>query len=130
MSGQLHALAPQGNVPRYPLDKRLGGAQSQSACRGEEKISCQCRESKSDRSARPEKCPVTTKRYSRDFVCKHRLGSTELGYQTQGAAVVAGGKALFSSQESELLYDWLFTANHFVLATSPLRLTTGNSIFN
>jgi hypothetical protein len=26
--------------------------------------------------------------------------------------------------ESELLYDWRFTANHFVLATSPLRLTT------
>jgi hypothetical protein len=30
--------------------------------------------------------------------------------------------------ESELLYDWRFTANQFVLATSPLRLTT--SIFS
>jgi hypothetical protein len=29
----------------------------------------------------------------------------------------------------ELLYDWRFTANQFVLATSPLRLTTNNSIF-
>jgi hypothetical protein len=30
--------------------------------------------------------------------------------------------------ESELgfLYYWRFTANQFVLATSPLRLTTGN----
>jgi hypothetical protein len=26
----------------------------------------------------------------------------------------------------ELLYDWRFTANQFVLATSPLRLTTIN----
>jgi hypothetical protein len=25
---------------------------------------------------------------------------------------------------SDLLYDWLFTANQFVLAPSPLRLTT------
>jgi hypothetical protein len=31
--------------------------------------------------------------------------------------------------ESELLYDWLFTANQFVLARSPLRLTTSNFIF-
>jgi hypothetical protein len=26
--------------------------------------------------------------------------------------------------EAELLYDWRFTANQFVLAQSPLRLTT------
>jgi hypothetical protein len=31
--------------------------------------------------------------------------------------------------ESELLYDWPFTANQFVLATSPLRITTSNCIF-
>jgi hypothetical protein len=31
--------------------------------------------------------------------------------------------------ESELLYDWRCIANHFVLATSPLRLTTSNFIF-
>jgi hypothetical protein len=31
--------------------------------------------------------------------------------------------------ESELLYDWRFTANQFVLATSPLRLTTNTFIF-
>jgi hypothetical protein len=30
------------------------------------------------------------------------------------------------SQESESLYDWHFTANQFVLVTSPLRLTTSN----
>jgi hypothetical protein len=30
---------------------------------------------------------------------------------------------------SQLLHDWRFTANQFVLATSPLRLTASNSIF-
>jgi hypothetical protein len=30
---------------------------------------------------------------------------------------------------SELLYDWRFTANRFVLATNPLRPTTGIFIF-
>jgi hypothetical protein len=34
-----------------------------------------------------------------------------------------------SKSESELLYDWQFTANQFVLATSPLRLTTSNFFF-
>jgi hypothetical protein len=32
--------------------------------------------------------------------------------------------------ESELLYDWWFTANQFILVTNPLRLTTSNFIFN
>jgi hypothetical protein len=31
--------------------------------------------------------------------------------------------------ESELLYDWRFIANLFVLAKSPLRLTTSNFLF-
>jgi hypothetical protein len=31
--------------------------------------------------------------------------------------------------ESELLCDWRFTANHFILASSALRLTTSNFIF-
>jgi hypothetical protein len=34
-----------------------------------------------------------------------------------------------SQSESELLYDWRFTANQFFLATSLLRLTTSNFIF-
>jgi hypothetical protein len=34
-----------------------------------------------------------------------------------------------SESESELLYDWRFTAHNFFLATSPLRLTTNNCIF-
>jgi hypothetical protein len=34
-----------------------------------------------------------------------------------------------SESESELRYDWRFTAHQFVLATSPLRLTTSNFIF-
>jgi hypothetical protein len=33
------------------------------------------------------------------------------------------------NSESESLYDWLFTVNWFVLATSPLILTTSNFIF-
>jgi hypothetical protein len=37
--------------------------------------------------------------------------------------------SLAAPSESELLYDWLFTANQFVLATSPLRPTTRIFIF-
>jgi hypothetical protein len=37
--------------------------------------------------------------------------------------------AVIQIPESELLYDWRFTANQFVLATGPLRLTTSNFIF-
>jgi hypothetical protein len=33
---------------------------------------------------------------------------------------------LLSEWESELLYDWQFTANQFVLAPNPLGLTTNN----
>jgi hypothetical protein len=40
VSGQLHAPSalPLGKSPRYPLDRRLGGPQSRSGRRGEEKI--------------------------------------------------------------------------------------------
>jgi hypothetical protein len=41
-----------------------------------------------------------------------------------GARVSVGPQS-----DSELLYDWRFTANHFVLATSPLRPTTRIFIF-
>jgi hypothetical protein len=34
------------------------------------------------------------------------------------------GASLESESGSELLYDWRFTANHFVLAPSPLRIMT------
>jgi hypothetical protein len=33
-----------------------------------------------------------------------------------------------SESESGLLYDWRFTANQFVLAASPVRLTASNFI--
>jgi hypothetical protein len=36
---------------------------------------------------------------------------------------------LLQVSQSQLLYDWRFTANQFVLVTSPLRLTTSNYIF-
>jgi hypothetical protein len=36
--------------------------------------------------------------------------------------------ALGRPPSSELLYGWRFTANQFVLVTSPLRLTTSNFI--
>jgi hypothetical protein len=40
MSGLLHASValPLGKIPRYPLDRRLGGPQSRSRWRGAEKI--------------------------------------------------------------------------------------------
>jgi hypothetical protein len=34
-----------------------------------------------------------------------------------------------AESESELLYDWQFTTNQFILATSPLKPTTGIFIF-
>jgi hypothetical protein len=34
-----------------------------------------------------------------------------------------------SESDSELLYDWRFTTNQFLLETSPLRPTTSNFIF-
>jgi hypothetical protein len=43
------------------------------------------------------------------------------------------GKSLYrhseSESESELLYDWRFSVNQFVLAPSPLRLTTRDFFF-
>jgi hypothetical protein len=41
MSDEPHAPAalPPGKEPSYPLDRRLGGTQSQSGCSGEEKNS-------------------------------------------------------------------------------------------
>jgi hypothetical protein len=35
----------------------------------------------------------------------------------------------WTGQSQVLLHDWRFTANQFVLATSPLRITTSNFIF-
>jgi hypothetical protein len=37
--------------------------------------------------------------------------------------------SVWSMNKSELLNDWRFTASHFILATSPLRLTTSSFIF-
>jgi hypothetical protein len=45
------------------------------------------------------------------------------------SASLAELNSQLTGSESELLYDWRFTANQFVLATSPLRLTTSNCIF-
>jgi len=39
-----HILYPWGKSLLYPLDKRLGEAQSQSGCDGIEKDPCSCRE--------------------------------------------------------------------------------------
>jgi hypothetical protein len=52
---------------------------------------------------------------------------TELSAQLDSAMTRCDSSLLES--ESELLYNWWFTANQFVLVTSPLRLTTGNFIF-
>jgi hypothetical protein len=46
-----------------------------------------------------------------------------------GLSLFWSERRLAQLSESELFYDWRFTANQFVLATSPLRLTTCNFIF-
>jgi hypothetical protein len=54
--GQLHtrSLYPRRKGLRYPLDRRLGGSQSQSGRGGEENISSPRRESNPDRPARTQ----------------------------------------------------------------------------
>jgi hypothetical protein len=46
----------------------------------------------------------------------------------QSSAALSSATLFFKTElselESELLYDYRFTANHFFLVTSPLRLTT------
>jgi hypothetical protein len=42
---------------------------------------------------------------------------------TDTHAIIEELSEAVSESESELLYDWRFTANQFVLAPSPLRLT-------
>jgi hypothetical protein len=52
-----------------------------------------------------------------------------VGGRCETAASLRGheaGSRGSSESESESLYDWRFTANQFVLATSYLRLTTTN----
>jgi hypothetical protein len=55
-----------------------------------------------------------------------RLGSIQFLYSQ--AHILAGWRLKLDSSlsKSKLLYDWRFTANQFVLASSPLRLTTRN----
>jgi hypothetical protein len=59
--------------------------------------------------------------------CPHMRGGIHLQYCIRQKDITSiSGQP---KSESELLYDWRFTANQFVLATSPLRLTTSNFIF-
>jgi hypothetical protein len=53
-SGRHHAPAalPRGKILWYPLDRRLGGPQSQSERDGDEKVGYYCRESNPGRPAR------------------------------------------------------------------------------
>jgi hypothetical protein len=50
-----------------------------------------------------------------------------LPYRTPSNCQPSNGNCPGQS-ETELLYDWRFTANQFVLETSPLRPTTSNFI--
>jgi hypothetical protein len=50
--------------------------------------------------------------------------------QGYGGGIRACLHAGYSEPESELLYDWRFTANQFFLAPSPLRLTDRIFFFN
>jgi hypothetical protein len=60
------------------------------------------------------------------FVASYDLQGYRGGIRT---CLHVGGIAPESESELELLYDWQFTANQFILATSPLGLTTSNFIF-
>jgi hypothetical protein len=42
---------------------------------------------------------------------------------------ICNDAAFWERVRAELFYDWWFTTNQFVLATSPSRLTTSNFIF-
>jgi hypothetical protein len=63
------------------------------------------------------------------------LESTLIHFWLLNSSIVYFGLSLctayayFTIQSSELFYDWRFTANHFVLATSPLRTTTTIFVF-
>jgi hypothetical protein len=61
-------------------------------------------------------------------ICLHR---PRILSQKPSYPELIGFKAILpeSESESELLYHWRFTADQFVLATSPLRPTTGMFIF-
>jgi hypothetical protein len=65
------------------------------------------------------------KEFSFDDLCNKyfysEISPTERS--TRGVVSAAG------MSESELLYDWRFTANQFIFTTSPLRVTTSNFIF-
>jgi hypothetical protein len=54
---------------------------------------------------------------------------SKLDPQALSSFFVASYDSQGYESESELLYYWRFTANHFVFATSPLRHTTNNFIF-
>jgi hypothetical protein len=53
------------------------------------------------------------------FHCLLQLTGLQWRYLTPPSHGITSG----SESESELLYDWQFTTNYFVLAPSPLRLT-------
>jgi hypothetical protein len=69
---------------------------------------------------------ITVQRISRNWtlpLTNQILHSTPLNWTGQKSKSK-------SKSESKLLYDWRFTANQFVLASSPLRLTTSDFFFN
>jgi hypothetical protein len=57
-----------------------------------------------------------------DFTFRRLLGLAGLR-RRYSTSPPHGRRDQISESESELLYDWRFTANQFVLALSPLRLT-------
>jgi len=75
VSGQLHArlLYPQGRIPHYPFDRRLGGPQSRFGCRGEKKFPAPAE----NRILEPPIVQPVAQRYT-DFWQKWTLKSTDL----------------------------------------------------
>jgi hypothetical protein len=63
--------------------------------------------------------------FSRRFLVKN-LNSEYSAASVLTSLLSGEHQVTYLWSQSQSLYDWRFTTNQFVLATSPLRLTTSN----
>jgi hypothetical protein len=67
----IRPLYPQGKIPQYPLDKRLGGSQGRSGHGGDEKNSQPRRESNPDHPiVQPVASPYTDRAINLAIICR------------------------------------------------------------
>jgi hypothetical protein len=82
--------------------------------------------------------PYITSSLTKGWVCRLQLllalaSAVILGSEsrrTHDHILLSQTRDSLTDSGSKLLYDWWFTANLFVFATSPLRLTTSNVFLN